>query len=390
VLVLDIIVNRMKKEEIVQHILSHRDDLTRDEIIAAMEKKKVASGGLLTAEAAARLVAAELGIEVKHEKPPPEIHIGQLVSGLNDVTVSGRVLHVNAPRAFTRPSGNGQLARLSLADKTGTIKLLLWNDKAELAKKVKPRQIVKVLHGYVRRSRGGELELHIGQRGRVQVASSDVDEDSFPPIEDFLQKIVSISKPQKEVNVAGVIQNKHSTSTFWRDNGTQGKVVRVTLEDETGRVPVVFWNERVDDVAEVREGMTVLLMGTQVKERNGVLELHVKESTNVEISYQSKSALRIGDLKEGMSVAFVEGTVTSKPVIRKVKTRAGEEVAVASFELNDASGHIWVSAWREFAEKAAAFSVGTRLRLKNVYVRRGFGGQLEINTRASTAIEVVG
>jgi len=165
----------MSVEEIVQHILLHCQDLTRGEVVKAIEMKKAASSGFLTDEAAARLVAAELGVEIKLKETLPKIHIHQLVSGLNDVTVSGRVLNVNKPHSFQRSDGKGQVARLLIADKTGCIQVVLWNDKAELAREIRPRQIVKVLHGYVRKSRGGEMELHVGQRGDVQIAPGDVD-----------------------------------------------------------------------------------------------------------------------------------------------------------------------------------------------------------------------
>ncbi len=387
--ILDTIVNEMTLDEIVQRILSHRGDLSREEIIATIDKKKVATGGLLTDEATARLVAAELGIEIEPNKFSPKTLISQLVSGLSDVTVTGRVLLVNEPKKFTRTTGDGQVARLLIADKTGRIKILLWDNKAEIARRVRLRQIVKVLHGYVRRSRSGGLELHVGQKGDVQIISSGAAEANLPPIEDFLEKIANIDKTQKDANIAGMIKKKYAASTFQRKNETRGKVMRVILEDESGQIPVVFWNEKADEATDLREGTKLLLLGARVKVRDGGLELHAEDSANFEVLDYSERSLQKRLLKDGMNLAFVEGTVVSKPVFRKVKTKEGEEVSVASFELEDESGKTWISAWRRCAEKVANLPVDTRLRLSNVYVRKGFGGQLEINTRASTLIEVV-
>ncbi len=275
----------MSVEQIVQQILSHRHNLTREEIIAAIEKKKAAIVGFLTDEAAARLIAAEYGVKIKLKKPLPKIHINQLVSGLNNVTLSGRVLLVNTPQAFSRHDRNGQVARLLIADKTGPIKVVLWNDKAELARKIQLRQIVKVLHGYVRRSRDGRMELHVGQRGDIQIAPPDLKENDFPSINDFLEKIVNIGKVGRRVNVEGIIQTIYQTSTFQRRNGTLGKVKRLVLEDETGQIPVVFWDKKVGEIAKIKEGTTVLLMNARVKKdrQNGLFELHVEDFTNVEI-----------------------------------------------------------------------------------------------------------
>lgn len=96
-----VVKKRIGVEEIVKHILSKCPDLTREEIVLTMEKKKVAGGGFLIEVATARLVAAEYGVEIKFEMPLPKIYIHQLVPGLNDVTISGRVLLVNKPQVFS-------------------------------------------------------------------------------------------------------------------------------------------------------------------------------------------------------------------------------------------------------------------------------------------------
>jgi len=378
----------MGEEEIIQNILSHCSDLTREEIMAIIEKKKVASGGLLTNEAAARLVAAECGVEIKLAKALPRINIAQLIAGLTDVTVYGRVLLVAKPRVFSRPDGNGQLTRLLIADKTGTIQVALWDEKAELAKKIQARQIVKVLHGYVRQSRG-ETELNVGQRGDIQTTPTNVKESDFPYIEYFLEKIHNITSFHKKVNLEGTIQAIYPLSSFQRNNGTQGKVIRILLYDETGTVPVVFWNEKAEKIAEAEKGTLLLLINAKVKRgrQDGLLELHVDDFADVEILDSRETSLCINDLKEGMIVPSIEGKVATTPILREVTTRKGEKVSVASFELEDNTGKIWVSAWRSHAKKVRGLTVGVKVVLRDVYVQKGFGNQLEITTRSSTEIE---
>jgi len=378
----------MNVEEVIQCILSQTQGITREEIMTAIAKKKSASGGLLTSEAAARLVAAELGVEIKLEKPLPKIYINQLVSGLNNVTVSGRVLLATTPKVFHRADNKGQIARLLIADKTGSIKVVLWNDKAELAKKIQLHRIVKVSHGYVRKSRYGKLELHVGQQGSIQIAPSDAKESDFPSIKNFLEKIANINQDHRRTNVEGVIQTIHSMTSFQRYDGTQGKVLRMMLKDETGQIPVVLWNQKAEDMALAKEGMTALLMNAKVKSQNELLELHVDDSANVETSNHSENRLHIANLKEDMRITTIEGTVATTPLLREVITRKGERVSVASFELNADTGKVWVSAWRKHAEKVESLTVGAKVRLKDVYVRKGFGNQLEIATRTSTKIDV--
>ena len=375
----------------MKQILAHRPDVTREELLKAIETKTAASSGLLTEEAAARLVAAEHGVDVKVGKRIPEIRIAQLVSGLNDVTVSGRVLLVGTPREYAHQGRVGQMVRLLMGDRTGMVNVVLWDDKAELAARIKPRQVWRVTHGYVRRSRDGTVELHVGKRGDAQ-PSPDADEGLFPQIEGFCSKIATLEAAHKRTIVEGVVQAVSPVSAFSRHDGTEGKVAKAGIEDDTGRIQVVFWNEKAESAAGLREGEAVLLVNARVRRsrRDATLELHVEDSASVEVSSRPKGFLRIGDLEDGVMIPSIAGSVATKPVRREVTTRSGEKVAVASFELEDASGRVWVAVWRRHVEQVEGLAVGARIRLKDAFVRRGFGGQLEVNSRASSVIEVEG
>lgn len=377
----------MTMEEIVRRIVA-RSGLNEEEVMIAIEKKRAASEGFLTDDAAARLVAAEYGVRAELEEPPP-ISIKQLISGLNDVTITGRVLLVEMPRLFSRRDRNGQVSRALIADRTGRIGVLMWNEKAELARKMQRGQIVKVLHGYVRRGRSGEKELNVGQRGDVKAASAEATSTDFPSMENFVEKIANIKKTTGKVITKGVIRRIFPMRAFQRKDGTQGKVVRIMLEDETGQIPVCFWNEKATKAAEAKEGTPTLLINARVSGQEKELELHADRSTHLEFpTSSSQQMLRMKDLKEGMRIAFIEGAVATKPVKRIIVTRKGESVAVTSFELEDDSGKAWVSAWRNHAKRVEGLSLGTRVSLRNAYVKKGFGNRLEITTRASTKIEI--
>jgi len=181
----------------------------------------------------------------------------------------------------------GKFARLLIADRSGTLRVVLWNDKTDLVEtgKVEQEQIIKVSHGYVREGLDGKLELHVGSRGHIQVSPPDAAETTYPPI------------------------------TRW-----------------------------VKKVAEIKE--------------------------------------------EGGPIT-VEGTIATPPTVREVVTSRNEKVAVASFELRDATGKILVSAWRKLAEVVKDLAVGTRIKIKSAYVRKSFADQLELTTRSITSIDIL-
>lgn len=278
----------MSLEEIVQRILSIRKDLTCEEVLTMIEKKKGEAMGYLTDEAAARIVAT--GLEVggfSVTVSPPKVLIRDLISGLNDVTVVGRVIIVYPLRTFLRPDKTeGGVARLLIADKSGTLMVVLWDDKASLvgSRRVKQKQIVKLSHGYLREGRDGTLELHVGLRGGVLVSPPSARESDYPSIRQFIEKIAKITLSHKRANVLGIVQNTSPVKEFKRKDDTVGKVRRMQLRDESGQITVVFWNNKVDELSDAKRGGRLQIINSRVKRGfDGRLELHVEKATHVEI-----------------------------------------------------------------------------------------------------------
>jgi len=275
-------------EQIVQRILVVRRDLTRAEVLKRIYEKKRSAEGYFLDEAAARIVAFELGVETPMQEAEAswtELPIEKLVSGLNDVTVSGRVIAVLPVQTFSRPDlTEGKVARLLIADKTGALKAVLWDDKVSIIEneKIAPGQIIRVLHGYMREGLDGKLELHVGTRGEIQLSPPDLIESEYPPIASFLEKISAITNKLRKTSVLGTIQRVYPVSEFTRKNGTHGKVRRLQLQDDTGQITVVFWNQKVDDLGEVETGESLRIMNARVKKlAGGVVELHVEKSTQI-------------------------------------------------------------------------------------------------------------
>ena len=57
------------------------------------------------------------------------------------------------------------------------------------------------------------------------------------------------------------------------------------LKDETGQIPVVFWDAKAEKMIKAKEGMVVLLMNGNMKRnrRDNLLELHIGDLSAVEI-----------------------------------------------------------------------------------------------------------
>jgi ssDNA-binding replication factor A large subunit len=129
----------------------------------------------------------------------------------------------------------------------------------------------------------------------------------------------------------------------------------------------------------------------------GTIELHVENATQFEKSVgqtlspsiaPSEATRKIADLKEEGGPFTIEATVTTPPNVREVTTAQKEKVLLASFELTDDTGTIEMSLWRKHAELGKELSVGTRIKVKNAYAKKGFLNLLELVSRTSTTIEI--
>lgn len=384
----------MATEKIIEQILSRRPEISRENILERLKKKKRKTGGFITDEILLRTIASEFGVEIPSEASVPALSLGDLVAGLNDVTVVGRVVAVFPSKTF-EGNRSGKVASLLIADKNSILRIVLWNDKANFTDsgKVKVGQIIRFSHGYTRQDYSGKVELHLGDRSEIRINPRDVKTADYPTISRFVTKIAEVTPAykNKRVNIVGMAEEVFPVSTFERKDSSSGKVVRFVLADETGETSVVVWNEKVDELEKVlKKGVKLQVVNAKVrKAMSGGLEIHVNAETYVEKLEPAEELLKIADLKEGLNHVNVEGEVATKPMLRDVKTSEGRLVKLAVFELKDETGRMWVSAWRRHADSVKRLKVGDKAIIKNAYVKRGFGDQPEISTRNTTIINIV-
>ena len=101
----------MTSEDLIQQILAKQPDVSRDQILETLKAEKEKTGGLIADETLLRLIAARHGIETTHSNVIRKLCISDLVAGLNDVTVTGRVVAVFPARTFEGKSGEPDVNR---------------------------------------------------------------------------------------------------------------------------------------------------------------------------------------------------------------------------------------------------------------------------------------
>jgi len=382
----------MTIEKIIEQILSKRPEISRKEILERLEKEKKKASGFISDDTLMRMIAAEFDVEIpKAEVSTLSLLIKDLVPSLNNIAITGRAIAVFPPKTF-RGNKNGRFSSLLVADRSGILRVVLWNDKANIVEsgKIKAGQIVRFSHGYTREDSNGQVELHIGERGDVEINPEDVKAGDYPTVSTFSTKIGQLTQTHKnrKVNVIGVVKELFSASTFKRKDSSSGKVMRFTLADETGEIPVVAWNEKAENLEKMlKKSIKLQVVNATVKKAtSGTMELHVNTGTYVEMFEPAEEFWKIIALKEGLNNINIKGEVATKPIQREVKTSNGELVKLTIFELKDETGRVWVSAWRKHADLVKDLKIGNEIMIKDAYVKKGFGEQLEIFTRDKTSI----
>ncbi|MCD6530265.1 hypothetical protein J7L06_08300 [Candidatus Bathyarchaeota archaeon] len=386
----------MKFEEIVRKILDENKEMTYEELMDLIEGKKREARGYLTDEGAARIVASELGVKLEYSKVKTDLEIDELVSGLSDVTFSGRVLAVYPPKRFKRRDGTeGRYAKLEVGDRKGVVSVVIWNDKVELisSQNIARGDVVKVLHGYVRRGLRGDLEVHLGSKGGLEILPEKQTDNRYPPIEYFNLKIRDLPKRRRKVSLRGFVHQVSDVHEFNRKDGAKGKVRRILLSDETGKLTVVLWNEKVDELRDLKVGDLVQIINGRVKKMNdNSIELHVEKNSIVKVigNYFEMDPPTIRDLQANLDLdrePKVLGKILSLDEVKEFRRKDGKEGKMARIFLSDGTGILQVNLWDEKTEILRNLKVGDIVLIEGGYITERFG-RLSLNLSGYGYIEV--
>jgi len=153
-------------EDILKKI-EEKSKISTQEINEKIDKKMAQLSGLISKEGAAHIVANELGIKL-FDEVSGKLQIKNILTGMQDVEVVGKVLRVFPARAFQVDGREGQVGSLHIGDETGTVRLTLWGEQANHLKSIAEGDIVKIKGGYVK-ERNNQKELHLSTRGNITI-----------------------------------------------------------------------------------------------------------------------------------------------------------------------------------------------------------------------------
>lgn len=380
-------------EDLIAKILAQRKDLTREKIETLIEEKKREAQDLLSDQGAARLVAEELLVETE-PVGVLSITVRDLVAGLNDVTLTGKVVASEPVKEFLRQDGStGRVLKIVLSDETGKIGCAIWDEKADLVLKYgdPTGKSVTVRHGYTRAGLRGDIELNVGERGDVTISP---ELETPEPV--TITSIGDIKEPVIELNVLGIIHSKPRLYEFER-NGQKGAVLRTVLADSTGSMSLAAWNEKAQELRNIKRGDILRVQGGRLRrDSSGRLEIHAENRTKATILEKPPEGFevpeikfqKISELKPNLPTANLLASVVGVSEPQTVQRKTGESVAVSRILVGDETGLVSISLWDDKAELASNLKAGDILRVEDAKPNLGLG-QISLSVGRTSSLERV-
>lgn len=259
---------RMPYEQIIERI-QEKSGLSEDEITSKITQKKEQLSGLVSDEGAAHIIANEYGVALMPEKGL--IKIKNLLSGMRNVEVAGRVVAKFDINEFTSKRGPGKIGSFILGDETGTIRVALWNDQADLLKTFDKDDIVQIKSAYIRNN-NGRLEVHVNDSASLEVNPEGVTIERVDTTPKRVQ-LKDITENMQNIEVLATIVQVYSPRFFEvcpecskraRQNAegwaceTHGQVepqynyvLNAFLDDGTDNIRAVFFRNQVQHLLDM-------------------------------------------------------------------------------------------------------------------------------------------
>jgi ssDNA-binding replication factor A large subunit len=318
------------------------------------------------------------------------VPVGEITPETHHVNAVG-VVQVD-PRlySFAKEDRPGSVLRTVIADESGTISLVAWNERAEELRDIRKGDILQVVNARPRLDTNARPELHIEARSQAAVLATPPKYLRMPVAKVY--KIVDLTAQIGSADLSLSVLAKSVPREIKRSTGESVKVSSLLVADETGIASLTLWDDKAELVNQLTEGDSVRVNGVFVRERLGELRLGLGRSGELQksdVEMIVPSVTKLNALQSAKGLLIVEAAVADEPVIRQVVTERGETVDVASFGLRDETGSAKVTLWRDQAIGATKIRPGTRLRLTGLRVRPGLSGQLELSSISLTKIETV-
>ncbi len=380
-------------QEIKNEYEKIKDKISYEDFMKKMEERKhdYEDVSFMSELDIARTIVGEyINEENKPLSEANEAHkITELETGRDNISVTGRVMHISNVKKFTSKKGReGKLANMIIADDTGEIRVVLWTENIKFLKKILEGDVIKINNAEVKQG-FREDELHMKLDSTIQKLEEE-DFQAFPKYDDKITNIIDV-KGDMQVNVVARIVRIPKTRTF-NKNGKEGKVLSMEIQDKTGKIQYTLWNRDTDivDDLDLKEGDSIKILGALGRTRNGEVSLTHSWVGRImkgefDLPEYTETIQKIGDAHEMRDVTVI-GVICK--IYDAITFMRDDQTTgqVRSLEMEDDTGSIRITLWNDDANMD--FKKGDIIKIigGNIEFDEYSGTDYRINTNWNTKI----
>ena len=147
----------------------------------------------------------------------------------------------------------GQVRSLEMEDDTGSIRITLWNDDANMD--LKKGDIIKIIGGNIEFDEYSGTDYRINTNWNTKIIiNPEIDAKLKKQLQECgkylkplkISQIHEMDEEGEEIDVVGRIVNVYDPTEFNRDDGTTGKVRTIEIGDGTGIIRASFWDDKAE------------------------------------------------------------------------------------------------------------------------------------------------
>lgn len=161
----------MELEELIKKV-AESSELSEQNIKARLKSKEEELSGLISKEGIVYIIAKELGVNLL-EKMKKRLEIKNIVPNMKNIDIIGKIIDIVPIRDFKTEKAEGKVASIYIADETGSIRVVLWNDETKLLDKINIGDVIRV-QGYVK-DNNGQLEVRLGKYGKIRKSDEKIE-----------------------------------------------------------------------------------------------------------------------------------------------------------------------------------------------------------------------
>jgi len=365
--------------------------ITEEDFLERVGEKVIQMGGLCDTRTAAMLVAHDLGAGDTHGEGMGNTiqKVADIAPGTGNVGLVAKVMSVFPAKEFNRNDGTiGRVANVIVADETGSIRLTLWDDKADLVKTgdITVGQTFQI-SGYVKEGYSG-IEVNIGNNGVL----CETDEKIEASVAST--KITDIKNGMSDINLRARVLDIADIKTFNRKDGSTGRVSNITVGDDTGKIRVTLWDEKTDLLSGLKINDSIEIINAYARENNFSQQVEVQvgnrtivKQTDKDVAY-SENFTPISDIIPGESYS-VKGSISGIGDRRDFTRDDGTENSVSNIYVSDDTGRIRIALWGEHAGLIDEVDIDTEIEIIDAFSKSGFNDEIELSAGNRTRIIIL-